>query len=322
MALGLLLVVVALVALSLAPLAAAPTFTHLVMLPQTEKGLSSFLDIPFHTINRGMAASRMGFLDVTSSDDVRNWIYQQMVAMNVVVGAKNGIDMVYVGFEDGRFIGYFSIEGVKQYTFRPAGDAPPSDLSWAPHANAAAVNGAATCTGTQTSDSADCALATAWTSGDQSEGTCATADGCSFWAVQGVSGSDVSESCPTPTCTSTQTSDGVDCALRSGYCAQTSSQSWSQSRSRNWSQSRWCPQSDHPWLRATEVQHWCRLRRLTRAQWIEGVDAPPTDLPTALNNTQCLAPLYLAYHFPQNHQQPSPPAPPTLTQTIHQNFGR
>ena len=71
MALGLLLVVVALVALSLAPLAAAPTFTHLVMLPQTEKGLSSFLDIPFHTINRGMAASRMGFLDVTSSDDVR-----------------------------------------------------------------------------------------------------------------------------------------------------------------------------------------------------------------------------------------------------------
>eukprot|EP01046_Picozoa_sp_COSAG06_P022042 COSAG06_NODE_1687_length_8714_cov_5.627742_2_plen_1485_part_00 len=180
MALGLLLVVVALVALSLAPLAAAPTFTHLVMLPQTEKGLSSFLDIPFHTINRGMAASRMGFLDVTSSDDVRNWIYQQMVAMNVVVGAKNGIDMVYVGFEDGRFIGYFSIEGVKQYTFRPAGDAPPSDLSWAPHANAAAVNGAATCTGTQTSDGADCALATAWTSGDQSEGTCATADGCSL----------------------------------------------------------------------------------------------------------------------------------------------
>ena len=81
----------ALAALSLASLAAAPTFAHLVMLPQTEKLLFGFLDIPFHTINRGMAASRMGFLDVSSSDDVRNWIYQQMVAMNVVVGAKNGI---------------------------------------------------------------------------------------------------------------------------------------------------------------------------------------------------------------------------------------
>jgi hypothetical protein len=139
------------------------------------------------------------------------------------------------GLADGRFIGYFSIEGEGQYTYRGIGNSPASGMGWAPHSlaqvngescAAAAANEAtcesgacafdaagnpATCTGTDSTDQSDCALSATWAGGDQSASTCATANGCSFAAatatcsldppVRGIDNSHVADSCATATVT-------------------------------------------------------------------------------------------------------------------------
>jgi len=58
----------------------------------------------------------------------------------------------------------------------------------------------ATCTGTNTSDQSDCALAATWTGGNQSDSTCATSAGCVYGAAS------------TPTCDlDATTDDTADC---------------------------------------------------------------------------------------------------------------
>ena len=56
----------------------------------------------------------------------------------------------------------------------------------------------ATCTGTNSNDQSDCALATTWTSGDQSDSSCPTAEGCVYGAAS------------TPTCDLDAATDGSD----------------------------------------------------------------------------------------------------------------
>ena len=84
-------------------------------------------------------------------------------------------------------------------------------------ASVAAV--AATCIGTQTSDSADCAANAAWTGGTGVAGDCATADGCVFTAedATGV----VAESCAATAQDACVLTEGVDCSIVQTHCTYT-----------------------------------------------------------------------------------------------------
>jgi hypothetical protein len=108
------------------------------------------------------------------------------------------------GFEDGRFMGYFSIEGEGQYTYRAPGTSIASELEWAPYtlgsvnteSSVRGIDGKqvvvscpaattawpadATCTGIDSVDASDCTASATWTGGDKTEATCATANGCVY----------------------------------------------------------------------------------------------------------------------------------------------
>jgi hypothetical protein len=80
---------------------AAGSYTSSVTLPKVDEGLSTFLSKPFHTIDRAIAMTRLSLLDVsattsTANEDLREWMYAQLVAMDVQQDNKGGIDMVYV----------------------------------------------------------------------------------------------------------------------------------------------------------------------------------------------------------------------------------
>ena len=92
---------VQLLALALLAPCVAGSYTSSVTLPHVDEGLASFLSRPFNTINRAMAMTRLQFLDVsattsTANTELREWLYAQMVAMDVQRDNKGGIDMVYV----------------------------------------------------------------------------------------------------------------------------------------------------------------------------------------------------------------------------------
>lgn len=86
-------------ALALSLRCASGTYASSVVLPRVDSGLKNFLSTPFETIDRALANCRLGFLDVSATgagtDALRQWIYAQMIAMDVRTGQKGGIDMVY-----------------------------------------------------------------------------------------------------------------------------------------------------------------------------------------------------------------------------------
>lgn len=69
-------------------------------------------------------------MDLTSTDAVREWCYTETLATGT--GTWSSIDMLYVGMEDGRFLGYFS---PTSYTFKGAGSGAADDpeLGWSPY---------------------------------------------------------------------------------------------------------------------------------------------------------------------------------------------
>jgi hypothetical protein len=130
-------------------------------MPVMEEILKGFLEIPIETLKRTLVAYEMQELE--SKDQYRKWFYTQVASVlaphittqhniltctgsiskaeifacthgQMVFGGdwdpSMSIDMVYGGFADGSFLGYFSPES---YTHRAEGDATAATANWAPH---------------------------------------------------------------------------------------------------------------------------------------------------------------------------------------------
>ena len=67
---------------------------------------------PFNPLEYSAEVIALSVLDLTSSLDAQQWLYQQTLATGT--GVDSNIDMVYLGLEDGRFLGYF---GPSSYTY-------------------------------------------------------------------------------------------------------------------------------------------------------------------------------------------------------------
>ena len=104
-----------------------------VLLPAAMVQLNSVMQRPFETIRFSESSLQLGFLDLsagpTYTAELRRELYNQVIGLGVGDRQRTSIDMVYVGLEDGVFLGYFS---PTSYTERAAsGNA--ADLPWAPY---------------------------------------------------------------------------------------------------------------------------------------------------------------------------------------------
>ena len=100
-----------------------------VLLPTVESQLSAVMEEPWSTIRFTVTSLQLGFLDSASTTAVRQYFYNQIVAVGVGDRTRTSVDMIYAGMEDGRFIGYFS---PTSYTERGPGQGSPSALPWDP----------------------------------------------------------------------------------------------------------------------------------------------------------------------------------------------
>lgn len=166
-----------------------------VLLPTTVFNLNSVMGRPFETIRFSASSLKLGFVDLSPGYDpseLRRGLYNQVIALGVGDRQRTSIDMVYVGLEDGTFLGYFS---PTSYTERaPSGLA--NDLPWAPY-NLATV-----------------------------DAVCAVSDAC-----RGVSGKSVSIACPSgaarDTSSACKDSQGVTVAANSeATCEATNGNVW------------------------------------------------------------------------------------------------
>jgi hypothetical protein len=178
-----------------------------VLLPTAAFNLNSVMERPFETIRFSEASLELGFLDLAAGYDtsqVRRGLYNQVIGLGVGDRQRTSIDMVYVGLEDGVFLGYFS---PTSYTERAASGLAV-DLSWAPYD-----------------------LATV-------DAVCAASDAC-----RGVSGKSVSTACPSgaPRGTSSACKDAqgaIVAAADETTCEATDGNVWCATRP-----SRGCPAS-------------------------------------------------------------------------------
>ena len=103
--------------------------------------IDSLMQEPLSPVQYSEAACAMDFLDLDADTSARQWLYQQALATHTgdqeystqILGREEpAMSMIYLGIEDGRFLGYFSDES---YTYRGAGGGLPTDpaLSWAPY---------------------------------------------------------------------------------------------------------------------------------------------------------------------------------------------
>eukprot|EP01043_Picozoa_sp_COSAG02_P002144 COSAG02_NODE_49_length_45106_cov_298.436177_1_plen_422_part_00 len=121
------------------------SFSGSVLLPELVGQLDSMLREPFEVLDLSLPMVSLGLLDVqdvSKTPLLRQWLYNHIVATGTD-STENGGDsaqtMIYIGLEDGRFLGYFGPEGHSAYTLRTAsGEA--ADTDWAPYATLAAVN--------------------------------------------------------------------------------------------------------------------------------------------------------------------------------------
>lgn len=110
--------------------ARSTNYLEQVAVPNIRAQLDTFMRFPFETISFSLPMADMGFLDLDSGEEVREWLYNQIVATGQAAahGAMGGnITMLYVGKEDGVFVGFHT--GNLVYRSRSASAA---SFSWAP----------------------------------------------------------------------------------------------------------------------------------------------------------------------------------------------
>ena len=117
--------------------------------PNIHARIQTFMSFPQETISFSLPMSSLGFLDLGSDAAVQEWLYNQVVATGVGAAdcaaaagsgcsdelaavTRSAMDMLYLGFEDGRFISYSGVAGPSAYSFRAAGAAPAAGADWSP----------------------------------------------------------------------------------------------------------------------------------------------------------------------------------------------
>ena len=109
----------------------AVSYVERVLTVRLRENLLQLMSQPFQPLEYTTESYDLSFLDLTSTEAVREWCYTEALATGT--GTTSAIDMLYVGTEDGRFLGYFS---PTSYTFKGTGSGAASDseLSWSPYA--------------------------------------------------------------------------------------------------------------------------------------------------------------------------------------------
>jgi hypothetical protein len=102
------------------------SFVEEVISERLQTNIDRLMQIPFTPMQYTAESHQMGFLSTSSTEDVRQMLYEQTLASDAGISS---IDMVYAGLEDGRFVGYFSPES---YTYG-ADSASDPDLRWDPY---------------------------------------------------------------------------------------------------------------------------------------------------------------------------------------------
>jgi hypothetical protein len=103
-----------------------------VLLRTMSSNLEHVMVKPFESVRFSQSSMQFGFLgDLSSAELLRQWVYSQILALGVGDVSVSSIDMIYVGLEDGLFVGYFS---PASYTERAAGAGSAADLPWSPYA--------------------------------------------------------------------------------------------------------------------------------------------------------------------------------------------
>ena len=112
--------------------AAARSFSEGVLTVRLKENIVILMEQPFEPLEYTTESYDMSFLDLSDTVEVREWCYAETLATATGDQTRSMIDMLYVGLEDGRFIGYFSPES---YTFKGigAGTADDAELGWSPH---------------------------------------------------------------------------------------------------------------------------------------------------------------------------------------------
>jgi hypothetical protein len=102
-----------------------------VLLRTMNSNLENMMGKPFESLVGSQTAVQFGFLgSLQSSTLLRQWCYSQVLALGVGDHSVSSIDMVYVGLENGHFVGYFS---PTIYTERAAGQGSAGDIPWSPY---------------------------------------------------------------------------------------------------------------------------------------------------------------------------------------------
>eukprot|EP01043_Picozoa_sp_COSAG02_P047130 COSAG02_NODE_4484_length_5303_cov_2.581476_1_plen_1365_part_00 len=121
-----LLPVLLVIFLVLGPARVQSSYTGEVLLPRMGDELKYVMEMPFSPIAFSEEQISMSFLG-TTDEELRSWLYHQIIALGV--GQSSWMTMIYMGLEDGRFLGYFSNSS---YTER-ASSGLAADLSWMPY---------------------------------------------------------------------------------------------------------------------------------------------------------------------------------------------
>lgn len=112
--------------------AEALSYSEAVLSTRVQANIEGVMEEPFSPLDFTADAHRLDFLDLTDTLELQQWVYGQALATHTGDSTQSSIDMLYVGLEDGRFLGYFS---PTSYTYRGAGDGAPdaAGLHWAPY---------------------------------------------------------------------------------------------------------------------------------------------------------------------------------------------
>ena len=121
-----LLPVVLIICLVLGPAPVQSSYTGDVLLPRMSGELKHVMEMPFSPMAFSEEQISMSFLGTTETE-LRSWLYHQIIALSV--GQSSWMTMVYMGLEDGLFLGYFSNSS---YTER-ASSGLAVNVSWNPY---------------------------------------------------------------------------------------------------------------------------------------------------------------------------------------------
>eukprot|EP01043_Picozoa_sp_COSAG02_P081150 COSAG02_NODE_19664_length_870_cov_2.312581_1_plen_201_part_01 len=112
--------------------ASASSFSQTVLTVRLRESIVSLMEQPWEPLDYTYESHNMSFLNLSDTIEVRQWCYAETLATGTGDRQRSMFDMLYVGLEDGRFIGYFS---PTSYTFRGKDMGTPDDveLGWSPY---------------------------------------------------------------------------------------------------------------------------------------------------------------------------------------------